>query len=67
MMQGFSLGRYVNLVEYTGQLFRQGKASTSEELAGIFELLGCNAQSWQNRMEKLRDGRLLGRFAASRA
>jgi hypothetical protein len=25
MMQGFPLGNYVNLVEYTGRLFRQGK------------------------------------------
>ena len=65
MMQGFSLGSYVKLVDYTGRLYRQGKASISAELAGIFERLGCNAQSWQNRMEKLRHGRLLGRFFAT--
>jgi hypothetical protein len=65
MVQGFSLGRYVQLVDYTGRLFRQGKVSISAELAGIFQRLGCNAQSWQNRMEKLRDGRLLGRFFAT--
>ena len=68
MMQGFPLGTYVNLVEYTGRLFRQGKASISEELAGIFERLGLSAQSWQHGMEKLRGDRLVGRFfAASRA
>jgi hypothetical protein len=65
MVQGFSLGSYVQLVYYTGRLFRQGKTSISAELAGIFQRLGCNAQSWQNRMEKLRDGRLLGRFFAT--
>ncbi len=65
MLQGFLLGSYVQLVDYTGRLFRQGKASISAELAGIFERLGCSAQSWQNRMEKLRDGRLLGRFFAT--
>ena len=65
MMQGFSLGSYVQLVDYTGRLFRQGKASISAELAGIFKRLGCSAQSWQNRMERLRDGRLLGRFFAT--
>ena len=65
MMQVFSLGGYVQLVDYTGRLFRQGKASISAELAGIFERFGCSAQSWQNRMEKLRDGRLLGRFFAT--
>jgi hypothetical protein len=65
MVQGFSLGSYVQLVDYTGRLFRQGKASISAELTGIFERLGCSAQNWQNRMEKLRDGRLLGRFFAT--
>jgi hypothetical protein len=65
MVQGFSLGNYDQLVDYTGRLFRQGKASISAELAGIFERLGCSAQYWQNRMEKLRDGQLLGRFFAT--
>ena len=45
-MQGFSLGSYVQLVDYTGRLFRQVKASISAELAGIFERLGSSAQSW---------------------
>ena len=67
MMQGFPLGSYVKLVEYTGRLFRQGKASISAELAGIFERLGLSAESWRIGMEKLRGDRLLGRFfAASR-
>jgi REP element-mobilizing transposase RayT len=65
MMQGFSLGSYIKLVDYTGRLFRQGKASISAELAGIFERLGCSAQIWQVRMEKLRTGSLLGRFFAT--
>jgi hypothetical protein len=55
------------LVEYTGRLFRQGKASISERLAGIFERVGLSAQRWQHGMEKLRGDRLVGRFfAASR-
>ena len=68
MIQGFPLGSYLNLVDYTGRLFRQEKASISSDLAGIFERLGCSATRWQNRLEKLSEGRLLGRFfAASRA
>jgi hypothetical protein len=64
----FALARHVQLVEYTGRLFRQGKASISEELNGIFERLGFSAQGWQHGMELLRGDRLLGRFfAASRA
>jgi hypothetical protein len=61
-------GKSLELVEYTGGLFRQGKASISEELAGIFERLGLSAQRWQHGTEKLRGDRLVGRFfAASRA
>jgi hypothetical protein len=50
-----------------GRLFRQGKASISTELAGIFERLNVSAQTWQKRIQRLRGDRLLGRFfAASR-
>jgi hypothetical protein len=67
MTLGFSLGSYVKLVDYTGRLFRVGKASISAELAEIFERLGCSAQSWQIQIKKLRGDWLLGRFfAASR-
>jgi hypothetical protein len=67
MMQDFPLGRYVKLVEYTGRLFRQGKASISAELAGIFERLSSSAQNWQTGMERLCGDRLLGRFIAASA
>ena len=56
---------WIELVDYTGRLFRQGKASISAELAGIFERLNCSAQSWHKRMERLGGDRLLGRFYAS--
>ena len=68
MLEGFSLGNYVLLVEYTGRLFRDGKAVISAELSGILERIGLGAESWWARIEKLSKGRLLGRFfAASRA
>jgi hypothetical protein len=61
------LGSYFLLDDYTGRLFRQGKAAVSAELAGIFDRLGSSANSWRARLEKLRAGRLFGRFfAASR-
>ena len=50
------------LVDYTGRLFRDGKAAISAELTGILERLGSSAESWQARLEKLRGGRLQGRF-----
>jgi hypothetical protein len=65
MLQGFPLGSYVKLVDYTGRLFRQRKASISADLAAILERLGCNAKSWQHRMEKINADRLLGRFFAT--
>ena len=68
MVPGFSLGSYVKLVDYTGRLSREGKASISAEQAGVFERLGCSTQSWQIPIERLCGDRLLGRFfAASRA
>ena len=55
------------MVDYTGRLYREGKAAISAKLAGIFDRLGSRAENWQARMEKLRKGRLYGRFfAASR-
>jgi len=67
MLEGFSLGSYLLLVDYTGRLFRDGKAAVSREVAAIFERLGSSAQTWQARLEKLTKGRLFGRFfAASR-
>ena len=65
MIPGFSLGSYLNLVDYTGRLFREEKASISAELAGIFERLGCSTQSWQIRIKKLCGDRLVGRFFAA--
>ena len=58
---------YVLIVEYTGRIFRDGKAVISAELSGILERIGSTAESWWARIEKLSKGRLLGRFfAASR-
>jgi hypothetical protein len=68
MLEGFPLGSYLMLVDYTGRLFRDGKATISAELSGILERLGSSVESWRARLEKLKTGRLLGRFfAASRA
>jgi hypothetical protein len=65
MIAGFSLGNYLLLVDYTGRLFRAGKAVLSRDLAEILDRLGISAEGWQARLERLRQGRLLGRFFAS--
>ena len=50
---------------YTGRLIRQGNASISAELTGIFERLGCSGRSWQSRIERLGGEQLLGCFFES--
>jgi hypothetical protein len=66
MIEGFTLGNYLLLVDYTGRFFRQGKATISREVAEILQRLDSSAKSWQARLEQLkrRGGRLLGRFFA---
>jgi hypothetical protein len=67
MLEGFSLGNYLVLVDYTSRLFREGKATISREVTEVLDRIGTTAETWQARLEKLRSGRLLGRFfAASR-
>ena len=65
MVEGFSLGNYLLLVDHTAPLFRLGKTMVAREVAEILDRLGTSAEQWQARLEKLRLGRLLGRFFAS--
>jgi len=66
MLEGFSLGNYLLLVDYTGGLFREGKARISAEVGAILERLGSSVDAWEARLGKLASGRLLGRvFAAT--
>ena len=44
MLEGFSLGNYLLPVDFTGRLFREGRAVLSAELTGILERLGSNAE-----------------------
>ena len=37
----------------------------SATLAGIFDRLGSRPETWQTQMEKMRAGRLFGRFFAA--
>jgi REP element-mobilizing transposase RayT len=66
MIEGFSLGNYLLLLDYTGRLFREGKATISREMAEILQRIGSSAETWQARLEQLksRGSRLLGRFFA---
>jgi hypothetical protein len=66
MVEGFSLGSHLLLVDYTARLYREGKAVLSGAVAEILDRLGSSAEVWQARLVQLRRGRLLGRFFAAR-
>ena len=53
MLEGFSLGSYLLLVDYTSRLHRQGKARVGRKVASIFDRLGTNADAWGHRIERL--------------
>jgi hypothetical protein len=65
MFEGLSIGGYLLLVDYTGRLYREGKARISAELAGILDRIGSGAESWHRRLEKLKSGRWFGHFFAA--
>jgi hypothetical protein len=49
MLEDFSLGSYLLFVDYTGRLFRGGKAVISAEVTGILNRLGSCAENWRPR------------------
>jgi len=62
---GFTLGQYSMLVDYTSRLVRDGKAAVTAEVESIFTRLGSSAESWGARMLKLSGARLIGRFLSA--
>ena len=65
MLEGFSLANYLLLVDFTARLYREAKATLSRAVAEILDRLGGGVDQWQARLEKLRQGSLLGRFFAT--
>lgn len=66
MIEGFSLGSYVLLLEYMGRLWREGKAHMSDEVKDVFTRLGVDAESWPRLLSKMlaSDSNLRGGFFA---
>ncbi|TVS16144.1 MAG: transposase [Planctomycetaceae bacterium] len=63
LLEGFSLGSYLLLVDYTSRLCRQGKARVSREVASILDRLGTSAEVWGQRIQRLLGKtRLLGSY-----
>ena len=53
LLEGFSLGSYLLLVDWTSRLVRRGKARVTAEVASILDRLGTSAEVWQAAMERL--------------
>jgi hypothetical protein len=64
MLEGVSLGSYLLVVDYTGRLFREGKTAITAEALGILHRIGISLDEWRSRLERLKGGRLFGRFYA---
>ncbi len=66
MLETFSLGSYLLLVDFTGRLFRNNKARMSAGVKEVFERLGTSGDYWFDRMKKMLSSRdLRGSFFAS--
>jgi hypothetical protein len=53
MLDGFSLGSYLLLVDWTSRLARPGKARVSAEIAALLDRLGSGVENWRATMERL--------------
>lgn len=69
MLETFSLGSCLMLVEYTGRLVRNGKARMSSTVKDVFSRLETNAEMWQHRLERMlaSSSNLRGTFFATGA
>jgi len=53
VLDGFSLGSYLELVDWTSRLAREGKARVSQEVAALLDRLGTTSDAWGATMNKL--------------
>ena len=67
ILEKFTLGNYLLLVDYTGRLVRKGKARISDDIRDVFERLDSSIEFWTDRLQKMLSAkRLWGRcFAGS--
>ncbi len=63
MLESFSLGSYLLLIDHTSRLYRQGKARVSDAVASILDRLGTNNDLWSHRIRQLfSKPRLMGSY-----
>lgn len=53
MFEKFTLGNYLLLVDYTGRLYREGKARISDKVEEIFDRLDACIDSWNQQLTNM--------------
>ncbi len=53
LLEGLSLGTYLQLVDWMSRLFREGKARVSDDAASILDRLGTTSELWSSTVERL--------------
>lgn len=53
MLESFSLGSYLMLIDYTGRLYRNGKARMDSAVQEVFERLGTSCEYWNDCIKKM--------------
>jgi REP element-mobilizing transposase RayT len=53
MLETFSLGSYLLLLDYTGRLVRHGKARINATVKDVFSRLKTNSEMWHQRIGKM--------------
>ncbi len=53
VLDGFSLGSYLQLVDGTSRLARPGKARVSQEVTALLDRLGTTADAWEATLNRL--------------
>lgn len=68
LLEKFTFGNYLILLEYTGRMYREGKANISAGLNDIFERLDSSVAFWTDQLKNLLSAKeLRGRcYAGSR-
>ena len=53
LLEGFSLGSYLQLIDYTSRLIRKGKARVSDEVVSLLDRLGTSAEVWDANLKRM--------------
>lgn len=53
LVEGFSLGSYVQLIDWTSRLVRSGKARVSADVTSLLDRLGTNSEIWSMTLKRL--------------